>query len=122
MVSNAVDHGTSVELSFTETNVSGHTLSVSYGPIDDGFTATMAGHSVWVSNAGPQPQFLELKTLAPGQSVTVTATWDGHSNTASGTEGPLLKGSFQVSNELDPSAVATVIVGEKPVHGSTHHP
>ena len=58
--------GTSVELSFTETNESTHPISVTYGPVDDGFAVTMAGKTVWTSNAGPQPQFLELKTLAPG--------------------------------------------------------
>jgi hypothetical protein len=38
--------------------------------------------------------------LDPGQSYTVRLTWDGHSNGASGHEGPLVTGTFHVWSEF----------------------
>jgi hypothetical protein len=107
--------GTTVALTFTETNVSNHAITVTYGPGDDGFIASANGKNVWLSNAGPTPQYIELRTLEPGQSITVKATWNGHSNAGVaggfGSEGPALHGTFTISNELDPELTATVTLG-----------
>jgi hypothetical protein len=103
--------GTSVALTFTETNVSHHSITVTYGPSNDGFSASIGGKSAWVSNSGMIPDFLEVKTLQPGQSISLTATWDGHSNNASGQEGSTIKGTFTISNELDREATTTVQIG-----------
>jgi hypothetical protein len=112
--------GTSVALTFTETNVSDQEITVTYGPVDDGFTASSGGKSVWVSNSGFEPQYLMLKRLEPEQSITVDGTWDGHSNVGltggSSQEGPALNGNFKVSNQLDSAATTLVSIGEQTTH------
>jgi len=93
----ATDHkvyhqGQPVVMTLTETNTSKQTVTVSLGPSTDGFYVTQNGREVWASNTGPQPLFLLLKTLKPGESFTLSATWDGHSNIgpASSPTGPLV--------------------------------
>jgi hypothetical protein len=103
--------GTTVDLSFTETNVSDHDIQVTFGPIDDGFDVARNGTTAWVSNSGIEPQFLELKTLEPGQSLTVSSTWNGQANSPGSTSGPALSGTFTITNQLDPSASTTVTLG-----------
>ncbi len=81
----ATDHrvyhqGEPVVLTLTETNTSNHAVTVPLGPSTDGFYLTQNGREVWASNNGPQPLFIMLKTLNAGQSSTLTATWNGHSN------------------------------------------
>jgi hypothetical protein len=106
--------GTTVDLHYTETNTSNHAISFAVGPGNDGFSASRNGKTVWISNSGVQPDFLELVTLKPGQSFTLDATWDGHSNSVSGTEGPAVTGSFKITNELDPAVSTTVVVAKAP--------
>jgi hypothetical protein len=72
--------GQPVLMTLTETNTSKHDINIGLGPSVDGFFVTWNGHEVWASNTGPQPQFILLKTLKPGESVTLSATWNGHSN------------------------------------------
>jgi hypothetical protein len=72
--------GQPVVMTLTETNVTTHAVSVALGPSTDGFYVTQDGREVWASNAGPQPMFLLLKTIKPGASLTLSATWDGHGN------------------------------------------
>ena len=72
--------GPPVVMTLTETNTSNHAVSVPLGPSTNGFYVTQNGREVWASNTGPQPRFLLLKTLKPGESFTLSATWNGHSN------------------------------------------
>jgi hypothetical protein len=72
--------GQPVVMTLTETNTSKHDSNIGLGPSLGGFFVTQNGHEVWASNTGPQPQFVVLKTLKPGESVTLSATWNGHSN------------------------------------------
>ncbi|MGZ3357094.1 MAG: hypothetical protein ACXVBO_19850, partial [Isosphaeraceae bacterium] len=44
---------------------------------------SVAEGRVWASNAGVQPMFILMRTLAPGQSITQSATWNGQSNIGS---------------------------------------
>jgi len=75
--------GQAVQMTLTETNMTNHDVTISVGPSIDGFYVTKKGKEVWASNTGPQPQYILLKTLAPGQSFTLTATWNGQSNIGS---------------------------------------
>ena len=81
--------GQPVEMTFRATNVSSQPVTVEDGPSIDGFTASRDGAVVWRSNAGINPLYIRLETLQPGQSLTLTATWDGIPNggSASGLPG-----------------------------------
>jgi hypothetical protein len=92
--------GQPVHMTLTETNTSGHQVTITDGPSVDGFYVTQKGATVWRSNAGAQPMFLRVVDLLPGQSYTLSATWDGHSNDPSGSDGPLLTGTFQVHSQV----------------------
>ncbi len=72
--------GQPVVITLTETNTSQHDITVDSGPSIDGFFVTHNGRKVWASNAGVQPMFILVRTLAPGQSITQSATWNGQSN------------------------------------------
>ena len=72
--------GQPVVMTLTETNTSQHDITVDSGPSIDGFFVTHNGRKVWASNAGVQPMFILVRTLAPGQSITQSATWNGQSN------------------------------------------
>jgi len=72
--------GQPVVITLTETNTSQHDITVTSGPSVDGFFVTHNGRKVWASNAGVQPMFILVRTLAPGQSITQSATWTGQSN------------------------------------------
>jgi hypothetical protein len=105
--------GAQVVMTFTETNVSNQDINVVHGPSDEGFIATQGGKTVWTSLEGKIPDFLELQTLKPHQSITLSATWDGRSdeiNSAEGwVEGPPLSGTFTISNALDQHAATANI-------------
>ena len=84
--------GQKVKMTMTATNDTSHDVKLWVGPNSNVFTIMQNGRVVWRSNWGPQPLYpTVLKTLAPGQSLTVTATWTA---TAAGT--------FVASNELAP--------------------
>lgn len=107
--------GAQVVLTYTETNVSNHDITVDYGPSTDGFAASQGGKTIWAENAGLfLPDFLQADDLKPHQSVTVTDTWDARANVVNPTEpwveGPPLSGTFTVSNALDQGATATVTI------------
>ncbi len=72
--------GQPVVMTLTETNTSKQTVTVALGPSTDGFYVTQNGREVWASNNGPQPMFILLKTLKPGASFSLSATWNGHAN------------------------------------------
>ncbi len=72
--------GQPVVMTLTETNTSQQDITVESGPSLAGFFVTHNGRSVWASNAGVQPMFILMRTLAPSQSITQSATWNGQSN------------------------------------------
>jgi hypothetical protein len=67
--------GQTVQMTLTETNDTKHDVTVRVGPSVDGFSITQNGQIVWQSNSGMQPDNIRLEVLAPGQSLTVTASW-----------------------------------------------
>jgi Intracellular proteinase inhibitor len=71
--------GEMVRMIFIEKNNTGHNVRVAIGPSIDGFSVTHAGNTVWRSNSGFVAQFIEVKRLAPGASITLTATWTASS-------------------------------------------
>jgi len=104
--------GQPVNMTLTETNNSSHDVTVDFGPTIDGFSITHNGATVWVSNHGPQPQYILWETLKPGQSFTLKATWNGMPNEPTGV--------FVVHNELfpnGPTATFTVVGDEVRLNG-----
>jgi hypothetical protein len=99
--------GQPVQMSFTETNTSATPVKIVIGPANSGFDVAQNGKTVWASNAGIQPQYLRLETLQPGQSVTLTASWNGVSNVGPPT---VETGSFTVTNQQAPTAASASFV------------
>jgi Intracellular proteinase inhibitor len=113
--------GQPVEMTFQATNVSDRPIAVDDGPSIDGFTVTHDGTAVWRSNAGVNPMFILLDTLQPGQSLTLTATWDG---IPTGDSAPV-PGTYVITNQLSPDAASATltIAGSSSTSappGSTH--
>ncbi|MHB1558082.1 MAG: hypothetical protein ACYC61_11515 [Isosphaeraceae bacterium] len=100
--------GQPVVMTFQETNTSNTPTSVMAGPSTDGFDVMQAGRVVWRSNGGINPLFIQVVPLGPGQSLTLTATWDG---IPQGGSSPVA-GTFEIVNQLDPhGASATITIG-----------
>jgi hypothetical protein len=91
--------GQPIRFTFTETNTSDQPVTIEDGPSLDGFTVTQNDSPVWRSNAGINPMYVVAETLQPGQSRTLTATWNG---TPAGGSAQAT-GAFAVSNQLDPA-------------------
>jgi hypothetical protein len=72
--------GQPIVVTLIETNTSPHVVSLVDGPSTSAFVAVHNGRRIWTSNSGIQPMFLVSKSLQPGQSITLSAMWDGHSN------------------------------------------
>jgi hypothetical protein len=69
-----------VRIVLTETNTSTHDVEVPVGPSIPGFSVTRGGTTVWRASAGIQAQYIAMEVLHPGQSVKLSATWNGRSN------------------------------------------
>jgi hypothetical protein len=92
-----------IQMTFTETNLTRHPIPLAVGPSTDGFAVSQHGTVIWTSNAGPIPMFIVLKVLQPGQSFTVSATWNGMPNAGDAATSAVDMGTFVVFNELDPT-------------------
>ena len=123
----AYQAGQAIVMTFQETNVSTHAITVADGPSIDGFIVTQDGTEVWRSNSGANPMFVLADTLQPRQSLTLTATWDGIPN---GDTAPV-PGTYAIANDLDPqAATATVTISSsttpstppKPTHPKSRIP
>ena len=97
--------GQVVRMTFTVTNDTGNTVSVPIGPSIDGFSVMSGGKTVWRSNSRAEPDYVVLKKLAPGQSITLTAMWTVPSS---------MSGTFVVHNQLDPSDSAAFHITTNP--------
>ena len=97
--------GQVVKMSFTVTNDTASTVRVPIGPSIDGFSVTFDGKTIWRSNSGVEPDYIALRKLAPGQSITLKAAWTATSS---------MSGTFAVHNQLDPSDSATFEIGTSP--------
>jgi len=96
--------GQPIQMTFTETNTSNQPVTVGEGPSIDGFDVTQSGKPVWESNAGVNPLFILVKTLQPGQSLTLHSTWNGVPSPA---QPPIpSSGTFTVTNQLDPQGAS----------------
>ncbi len=110
--------GEPIVLTYTRTNVGHHDLNVTEGPSRDGFVISRGGAEVWRSNRGPTPMFVVLKTLRPGESTTIQATWHGQADP--GAPAPQA-GTFVVANQDDPGGPkATVTIVPAGHHPSPH--
>ncbi len=96
--------GEQITMTFTETNDGSQPVDVVGVAPNDGFDVTENGKLIWESNSGVQPLVISIITLQPGQSHTLTATWNGVPTTG---DPPVLSGgSFTVTNQLDPNGVS----------------
>jgi Intracellular proteinase inhibitor len=102
--------GQPVNLTFTETNTSSKPIKVEEGPSIDGFVVTQGGSIVWQSDAGVSAQYIILDTLQPGQSLTLTATWNGEANGAS-SGSAVETGTFVAYDQLRPQTTVTFQIG-----------
>jgi hypothetical protein len=87
--------GQPIQITLTGTNTSDQTIETVSGPDLDNFVVSENGVAIWES----EPVSLNLgieTTLAPGQSFTETATWDGVPD--EGQPPVLAGGSFTVTN------------------------
>jgi len=100
--------GQPVQLTFTETNTSTKPVTIAIGPSNTGFDVRENGTLMWVSNPGIQPQYLRVVTLQPGQSETLSATWDGVSNV--GGANTHVIGTFTVTNQQAPTGASATFV------------
>ena len=67
--------GQPVQLTLTATNPSNQSVAVGVNPAS--FTVTQGGDAIWTASASATSQTFGTDTLAPGQSITQTVTWDG---------------------------------------------
>jgi hypothetical protein len=102
----AVYHqGQPVVMTLTAKNTTRHNVKLALGPSNDGFFVTQNGAEVWVSNPGPQPLYLQLKTIRPGKSITLVAVWNGESNI--GTPA-IVTGTVAVQSQIAGAAPVTI--------------
>jgi hypothetical protein len=102
--------GQPIQFVYTMTNNSSQPVQIGDGPSIDGFDINEGGALVYQSNYGVNPLFIRLDTLQPGQSFTLSGTWNGVPNEENSP--PFTAGTFTVTNQLDPnSASATFQIG-----------
>jgi hypothetical protein len=97
--------GQPVTFTYTQANTSGSLAFASNGPSINGFVVTQNGTTVWQSNAGVQPGVIWTMMVLPNGSISLTATWDGHS-----ADGGTPTGTFQVYNQLDQTLLDTFTI------------
>jgi hypothetical protein len=83
--------GQVVHMHLSFTNVTSSEQTVALGPSIDGFLIRQNGKLIWQSNAGAQPAYAVSQTLAPGQSITLSAQCTMRT-----------PGTFVVSNQMCP--------------------
>jgi hypothetical protein len=109
--------GQPIQFTFTETNTGSTPVGIELGPSNSGFDVAQNGATVWASNAGNQPYYVQLRILQPGQSVTLTATWNGVSNVGTATA---VTGTFTATNQQAPTgASATFVIEPQSTGGAT---
>jgi hypothetical protein len=92
--------GQPIIMTFTETNTSNQPVEVALGPTTAGFDVFHNGRIVWQSNLRAPFVPVKFEPLLPGQSVTITATWNGIPNEAQ----PVVEtGTFTVTNQQAPA-------------------
>jgi hypothetical protein len=105
--------GQPVQFTLTETNVTDQPISVDVAPTN--FTVTSDGSAVWQSDTSGTTT---TQTLAPGQSIIQSGTWNGIANTGSllGTNawGP----DFVVSSPNTPAGLTAGFMIDNPISTS----
>ena len=91
--------GQTVDMTFTETNDTGQVVLVTIGPSIDGFIVTQGSQDGVESNA-IAPDYVTVRKLQPGQSITLTADWTA----------PSSAGTYVVHNQMDPEVTASFTV------------
>jgi hypothetical protein len=99
--------GQPVHITMTETNTTNHAVASPSVKGLQGFTATTDSNVVWESTGG-RPAAKSF-TLQPGQSHSVSVTWNGRANTGSRSRSTPLTGTFRIDNTLAYNTVTIVI-------------
>jgi hypothetical protein len=104
--------GQPIQITLTETNTTSATVVSPTKPGLATFTASQHYKDVWKSPGSRQaaPSF----SLQPGQTHTITVTWNGHANVGSHSSSTPLTGTFELDNTL---ANNPVFIAIDPRHG-----
>jgi hypothetical protein len=103
--------GQPVHLTFTETNTGSQSITVRETPSLDGFIVKQGSQIVWQSNAGINPFIIVDRTLDPGQSLTLQATWNGEPTNGSSASGPET-GTFVAFDQMAPGVTVTFQISD----------
>jgi hypothetical protein len=99
--------GRPIHITLTETNTTNNTITSPSVAGLDSFTASQDFKDVWKSKGSKlaAPSF----TLQPGQTHTITVTWNGHANVGSHSRSKPLTGTFEIDNTLANNSVSIAI-------------
>lgn len=104
--------GQPVHMTFTATNASNHPVSFADNAQATDFTVGAAGKTFWDEDFGQFiPAITVVQTLAPGQSFTLTATWNGSPDP--GASAPKA-GPLQVRCLVDLGLAKTITIAPTP--------
>jgi hypothetical protein len=87
--------GEVVRMTLIETNNTRKSITIGVGPSVDAFSITFGGKTIWRSQRGFMPEFIEREVLRPGQSLTLTAAWTAKS----------VLGAYVAHNQMPPAAI-----------------
>ena len=104
--------GQPIKITLTETNTTNANVVSPKMTERGGFTASRKFKNVWESRQA-KPTAAPF-TLQPGETHTVTVTWNGRPNVGSLSHSAHLTGTFQIDNALANNSASIAIV---PAHG-----
>ena len=104
--------GQPIQITLTETNTTSSPVTSPTKAGVDSFTASQKFKDVWKSRGSKlaAPSY----TLQPGQTHTVTVTWNGRANVGSHSRSTPLTGTFEIDSTL---ANNSVFIAIDPRHG-----
>jgi hypothetical protein len=104
--------GQPIQVTLTETNTTSSPVTSPTKAGVDSFTASQKFKDDWKSRGSKlaAPSY----TLQPGQTHTITVTWNGHANVGSHSRSTPLTGTFEIDSTL---ANNSVFIAIDPRHG-----
>ena len=104
--------GEPIHITLTETNNTSSTITMPSMQQSGEFTASRDFKVVWRSKV--QQSDSAATTLAPGQTTTISTTWNGSPNVGSSPRSTKLTGTIHIDNTL---ANDSVVIAIQPRHG-----
>lgn len=115
--------GQPIHFTFTMTNTGDEPVTYLSGESDTAFTVTEGGQTVWSTYQGDEiSMVLVTEVLQPGQSSSITGTWDGQVTSGGGDTIGTTAGSFVVTNQMDPGLSASFQIQPSPLTYSLSGP